>query len=421
MTAAPAELRRRDELLRQARQAMENDNLAYAEALAQEIIALEPEDGVAWAIRAHIAGLIGLEDKAVSWGAKANPNVLTGFDRPGHEKVQNIIAGCGACPDEERFLLIKSLGHGFWTEIFHLLGGLLLAEITNRQPCVLWGANTPFLHDGSDNAFPKYFNGIGTELLMFLRGAPVEEIFPRKWHAAGIDAAESETNIPPHRGGEGQMAALWLLNRPERVVVSDYLIGIVDLLVWIQDDHPMAGLTPDAIVRRLIEKYLVPNWRIRDQVSEHMSQLEGRKTVAVHIQAAEEPDALQILEDINSHYPAIVEQAADKDYAIWLMTDHQPFVDEYRARFGDAIFCQEALRTSNAKEDYPAIGLQDPQRFGEELFTDVLVAASCNRFIGNGAFDPSCMVDFLMEGDATKKHLFLPNQNRRRFLNLYRD
>ena len=47
MTAAPAELVRRDELLRQARQSMETDNLAYAEALAQEIIALEPEDGVA--------------------------------------------------------------------------------------------------------------------------------------------------------------------------------------------------------------------------------------------------------------------------------------------------------------------------------------------------------------------------------------
>ena len=35
MTEAPADLVRRDELLRQARQAMETDNLAYAEALAQ--------------------------------------------------------------------------------------------------------------------------------------------------------------------------------------------------------------------------------------------------------------------------------------------------------------------------------------------------------------------------------------------------
>ena len=76
MTELPADLARRDELLRQARQAIESDNLAYAEALAQEIIALEPEDGVAWAIRAHIAGLINMEAKAVNWGGRANPNVL---------------------------------------------------------------------------------------------------------------------------------------------------------------------------------------------------------------------------------------------------------------------------------------------------------------------------------------------------------
>ena len=421
MTEAPADLIRRDELLRQARQAMESDNLAYAEALAQEIIAIEPDDGVAWAMRAHIAGLIGLEDKAVSWGGKANPDVLAGFDRPTHEKVQAILADCGPCPDEERFLLIKSLGYGFLTEIFHVLGGLLLAEITNRQPCVLWGSNTPFLRDGSDNAFPGFFNGIGTELLMFLRAAPADEIFPRKWHTAGVEAAETDKSTPPHLGGEGRMAALWLLNRPERVVVSDYLIGVTDMLAWIPDDHPMADLTADAVIRRLIGKYLVPNWRIRDGVAEQMSRLEGRKTVSVHIQGADRADALQKLDAINSHYPSVVEQATAKDYAVWLMTDYQPYADDYRARFGDAIFCQDTLRTQKAQKDHYVAEQHDPQRFGEELMIDVLVAASCDRFIGNGAANPSCMVDFLMDGDETKKHLFLPNRNRRRFLSLYRD
>ena len=420
MTAPPPDLIRGDDLLRQARQAMETDNLAYAEALAQEIIALAPEDGVAWAISAHIAGLIGVEDKAVTWGAKANPDVLAGFDRPKRENVLAVLAGCGPCPDAERFLLIKSLGYGFLTEIFHLLGGLLLAEITNRQPCVLWGDNTPFLRDGCTNAFSQFFNGIGSELSMFLRAAPADEIFPRKWHAAGIDSTGTDRTTPLHRGNEGQMAAMWLLNRPERVVVSDYLIGIADLLAWIPDDHPMAGLTADAIVRQLIGKYLVPNRRIRDQVAEHMSRLEGRKTIGVHIQGSDNINTLRKLEAINSHYPPVVEQAMAKDYAVWLMTDYKPFVDEYRERFGDAIFCQDSIRSLTA-QNHDTVAVQfNPQRFAEELVTDVLVAASCDRFIGNGANNASCLVDFLMDGDETKKHLFVPNQNRGRFLNLYR-
>jgi len=420
VTASAGDLIRRDDLLRQARQAMESDNLACAEALAQEIIALEPEDGVAWAIRAHMAGLIGLENKAVNWGSRANPNVLAGFDRPRHEKVRALLAGVGPCPDEERFVLIKSLGSDFLTEIFHLLGGLLLAEITNRLPCVLWGGNSLFRRDGSANAFPQFFNGIGTELLMFLRAAPADEIFPRKWHAAGIDSAETDKVTPPHHGGEGRMAALWLLNRPERVVVSDFPIGIADLLAWIPDDHAMAGLSIDEIIRRLIGKYLVPNWRISDQVAEQMSRLEGRETVAVHLQGAARLDALRKLEAINSHYPAIVGQATAKDYAVWLMTDYKPYVDDYRARLGDAIFCQDALRTLKAQNDGHVAEQHDPQRVGEVMVTDVLVAASCDRFIGNGAANPSCMVDFLMDGDDTRKHLFLPNRNRRRFLSLYR-
>ena len=109
-----------------------------------------------------------------------------------------------------------------------------------------------------------------------------------------------------------------------------------------------------------------------------------------------------------------------KDYAVWLMTDYKPFVDEYRARFGEAIFCQDLIRTMAAQNQDGVAAQPDPQRIGEELVTDFLVAASCNRFIGNGAYNPSCMVDFLMEGDETKKHLFQPNRNRRRFLRLYR-
>jgi hypothetical protein len=37
------------------------------------------------------------------------------------------------------------------------------------------------------------------------------------------------------------------------------------------------------------------------------------------------------------------------------------------------------------------------------------------------ALAPSCMVDFLMDGDETRKHLFLSNQCRRQLISLYRD
>jgi hypothetical protein len=79
------------------------------------------------------------------------------------------------------------------------------------------------------------------------------------------------------------------------------------------------------------------------------------------------------------------------------------------------------MRTSTDVGVHVGVDPQDRQRLSEELVADVLVRMTCDRFVGNGASNPSCFIDFLMEGDATRKHLFLPNQNRHRFLSLYRD
>ncbi len=38
----------------------------------------------------------------------------------------------------DRFLLIKSWGCGFWSDVDHVMGQLLVAEITNRIPVIYW-------------------------------------------------------------------------------------------------------------------------------------------------------------------------------------------------------------------------------------------------------------------------------------------
>jgi len=58
------------------------------------------------------------------------------------------------------------------------------------------------------------------------------------------------------------------------------------------------------------------------------------------------------------------------------MTDYKPFADEYRARFGDAISCQDSIRRLTA-QNHDTVAVQfNPQRFAEEIVTDLLIAAS---------------------------------------------
>ncbi len=87
---------------------------------------------------------------------------------------------------------------------------------------------------------------------MFLRAAPAAELFPGKWRIAGIESSGIDRITPPHRGGEGGMAAIWLLNRPERVVVSDFPIGIVDLIPWIPEGSAWHGKRLNEIVAALM-------------------------------------------------------------------------------------------------------------------------------------------------------------------------
>ncbi len=143
--------------------------------------------------------------------------------------------------------------------------------------------------------------------------------------------------------------------------------------------------------------------------------MEGRRSVAVHVPGSGGGDSVAL------QYLTLAEQAVARGLSVWLVTESQAVVDRYRARFGEAVHCLDALRSETGEGLYLSAASADRLRLAEEAIGDVLIAASCDRFVGNGAAAASCMVDFLMGADRTRKHLFLPNRYRRRDLTLYED
>ena len=80
-----------------------------------------------------------------------------------------------------RYLLIKSWGSGFWSDISQVLGCLLLAEITGRIPIVHWGYNSRYGDGSGEDAFQYYFkppSKVTLADICQLRGAT---FFPPKW------------------------------------------------------------------------------------------------------------------------------------------------------------------------------------------------------------------------------------------------
>lgn len=396
-------------------------NLALAEALAQEILRAQPDNPTALAMMAHIAGLLGLEQASEVWRARlGDPAPDRRFGEIRNPYITDYLGTCRPCRAAEKFLLVKAWGFGFWADVFHVLGALLLAEITGRTPYVYWGANSLFSPDPATNAFALYFAAVNSPALNPILGVPSDQIFPAKWGQAGLRAENVGKTVPLHAGGHGRMAGLYLLNRPERLVVSDFYIGVFDLLAWIPVSHPWHGLSLDQVVRALSTKYLVLQDAISAALETVTNTLAAGKYVAVHVRGSDKIVELAILERANREYEPAVRLALERGYDIFLMTDSVPIEREYREKYGDRVMCLNALRTDTDTGTHRMVAGEDRYRAGREVVIDVMAGAGCDRFLGNGASNPSCMIDFLI-ADQDFKHLFIPNQNRRRFVSLYRD
>lgn len=403
-----------DRLATEAEAALGSGNLALAEALAQDILRREPDNRWAAALMEHLAALIGLAPAGsgeIRFGAVENT------------RINDYLAGCGPCDGERKFLLIKAWGAGFWADVFHVLGALLLAEVTGRVPHVHWGANSNFSPggDANANAFALYFQPVNPDAWEAIQAVRPGDIFPAKWGAAGVLAEDIGKLDPLHGGGEGKMAAFYLLNRPEPLVVSDYHIGVVDVLPWLPAAHPWSGLALDEVVRALMAKYLAP----QDDISARIeavaaSRLAGGKFLGVHVRGSDKVVELANLAEANAAYEPTVEAALAHGYNIFLMTDSVPIERDYRDRYPGRVVCLDALRSAGNRGTHHMAAGAERYRAGSEVLVDVMAAARCDRFLGNGRSNPSCMVDFLFE-NPEHTQLVIPNQNRRRFINMYRD
>jgi hypothetical protein len=61
--------------------------------------------------------------------------------------------------ESNRFLLIKAWGCGFWSDVSHVAGQLLIAELTDRIPVIFWGTGSLYASENPlvKDAFIMYF------------------------------------------------------------------------------------------------------------------------------------------------------------------------------------------------------------------------------------------------------------------------
>jgi hypothetical protein len=139
--------------------------------------------------------------------------------------------------DTPRYLVIKAWGFGFWSDISHVLGSLLLAEITNRIPVIHLGDNSLYADGSGADLFGKYFQPVSQFSLQDLSRIEGATFFPAKWNRTNLQ----DEDVAKWKGAGSRQGALYFLNRTETIAVSDFYVGAIYVQPWIPSGHPMHG------------------------------------------------------------------------------------------------------------------------------------------------------------------------------------
>ena len=383
-----------------ARSSLAAGNIGFAEFCARNILETDPENAAALVVLAKIAVQTGLRE----WALRILPRARSALSQA---EAENLLRQATDLPDVKAqpgsLLVIKAWRAGFWSEVRHVLGCLLLAEITGRTPITLWGSNSLYSDGTTPDAFLQYFDGVSRVTASELQHVGAVDFFPPKWTQNTFFQDEYQK----YEGDGSRLAAFQFLGRKERVAVIDYHVAIADLTAWIPPGHPLHGLSVMEIYSYLMGTYLRPTRAVVQLVedTEHSLGLEDVE-LSVHMRGSDKSSEVSNLSQFNDFYFEVMAKIY-KGGRILLLTEDDRLILLFQQRFGDKVVVPDGERQCGGVPPHYQTGL-DRVKIGMETIRDTYLAARTKKFIGNARSNLSCMVSLLMP-PSSKRYLIGSN------------
>ncbi|MCP4328417.1 MAG: hypothetical protein GY791_08275 [Alphaproteobacteria bacterium] len=395
-----------DEAWQSAKLLFDKGNLAAADMLCRRAIELAPENGAAYALLGTVARDVGALEKAVSYYERA---LALGADAPSTARDLEAVRARRATRtqhghvigEKTKYLVIKSWGHGFWSDVANVLGNLLLCEMTGRVPVVDWGDGCRYSDRPDVDGFGKFFERPSPTSLDDVLRKTKRPYFPAKWTAETIRKGD----VNRLTGPGSRMAGIYLLNRAEQVAVSDFYISVAELLPWLPASHPYSGMGADAALRALIRRNLRPRRQVIDAVERFRREHLDKPFVAVHLRGTDKIKEFNDLSQATAVMFAVIDDLMSRrPFGLFVMTDDVRLLERANDRYGARVVSTASARAGGD------IGLHfaktaDPVRLGEEVMVDTYLALHAEHFVGLAASGPSMFVSLLREWQVGRLHL----------------
>jgi Tfp pilus assembly protein PilF len=313
------------------------------------------------------------------------------------------------------YLLIKSWGCGFWSDVGSVLGALLLAEVTDRIPVIHWGSNSLFGDGSGRDAFTHYFEPASEISLNNMEKVNSSEYFPPKWNQGNL----LQEDLNKWQGSYSRMPPYSFIDRKETVAVCDFFVNVVDVMPWIPVHHPMHGKSALDVFHWLIQKYLKPRLSVVEQVEEfYRSHLADHPFVSIHLRGSDKAREAKDLAIINQSSIHRLEDL-DPSWKIFLLTDDENWLRVVNERFGPRVITTSCTRTNSTQGVHFLATGSNRIRVGREVLIDTYVALRANQFIGNGWSNVSGMIAVMKNWAADDCILYGVHRLLRRNLTVY--
>ena len=407
--------------LKEALGNFKDKNIPQAELLCRRHLELSSNDSSCYSLLGDIALQVGAFNHALDNYQQALDN-YPGFAAAHYisEKINIAQQKKISLPDNQsshrkKFLLIKAWGYGFWSDLYHVLGQLFVAEMTGREPIVHWGSNSLYSSSEYKNAFEIYFERVSKSTIQDIL-TEAQTFYPPKWDKENL----FEENFNKGSGPFSRIPGLNLLYRDEDVVVSDFYTPLAHLIPWLEKSNPLYGQKTQEIFHHLFIKYIKLKPYLKENIQAFWNQnMLDQKWLAVHVRGSDKKNEEKNLEQIHNEYFSQVDflLKVEPELSIFLLTDSEPILKNYKQRYGAKVLHTDCIRVSGEvgihKSGYPG------ELIAQETILDTYLAARCDYFLGSGSTNVSTMVQNIKEWEKGAYQLIGPNRSLIRNMTLH--
>jgi len=267
--------------------------------------------------------------------------------------------------------------------IRNTINGLLLAELTNRIPVILW--QNRFIYRNSDtaideNSFIKYFKSNGLTDLSPVQIGP-KTFAPTCWNTSNI----GQDNLVDYRSNENRvgikpLSPADIISSNAHVVVYTHYQHLVDIIPLIPNNNEYYGLCDRILSRRLYKKYFTLTDKVIDIVDRNREMFVGRaRSIGVHIRGS----------DKISEYALVTPRAFKKAISrfmhisdvLFLASDSDAAYKQFKKWYGDKMVAIDCQRSPNNRGIH--FSAADRERAGRDFIVDAYLLSQCDYHCGN--------------------------------------